>query len=85
MQAALLDLRVTGHIGRLLARLVPVLGTGSTGGAEAAALATMALEVATVLVNPDCCLNPQSPATSRAQSDCPPLTEVRPLLDFELT
>ena len=76
MQAALLDLRVTNHIGRLLARLVPVLGTGSTGGAEAAALATMALEVATVLVNPDCCLNPQSPATTRALSDCPPLTEV---------
>lgn len=46
------------------------------GGPEAAALATMALEVATVLVNPDCCLNPQAPASTRATTDCPPLSEV---------
>ena len=59
---------------RLLARLVPILGSGA--GPEAAALTTMALEVSTVLVNPDCCLNPQAPATARALSDCPPLSEV---------
>ena len=67
-------MRCTSQIGRLLARLVPVLGL--EGGPEAAALTTLALEVATVLVNPDCCLNPQSSASARAVADCPALSEV---------
>ena len=46
-QAALLDLGVAGLLARLLARLVPALGGGSgpSDAADAAALATQALEV----------------------------------------
>lgn len=80
MQAALLDLGAVGALAQLLARLVAALGGGPAGDAggpaEAAALATMALEVATALTNPAIALNPAMPAPQRTREECPLVEEV---------
>ena len=73
VQAAMLDLRLTSALGRLVVALLPAL---SAGDVQAAAVMTMALEVATVLANPSVCLDPQQPASKRAAQECPPVSEV---------
>lgn len=72
---------MVGALAQLLARLVAALGgsltAGDVGGpAEAAALATMALEVATALTNPAIALNPAMPAPQRTREECPLVEEV---------
>ena len=69
----MLDLRMTSGLARLLAALLPALGGGD---ALAGAVATMALEVVTVLANPTVCLHPQQPAALRASQECPQKSEV---------
>ena len=66
-----------GALAQLLARLVPALSGRGPGGAEAGALATMALEVATALTNPAIALDPGMPAPQRAREECPPCAEAR--------
>ena len=70
----MLDLRLTNALARLVGALMPAL---SAGDSQAAAVMTMALEVATVLANPSVCLDPQLPASKRATQECPPVSEVR--------
>ena len=74
-QAAMLDLRVTSGLARLLGALLPAMGSGDP---VAGAAATMALEVVFVLANPTVCLNPQQPAAQRAVQEAPSKAEVRP-------
>ena len=66
-----------GALAQLLARLEPALGARGPGGAEAGALATMALEVATALTNPAIALDPGMPAPQRAREESPPCAEAR--------
>ena len=72
----MLDLRLTHALARLVGALLPAL---SAGDSQAAAVMTMALEVATVLANPSVCLDPQQPASKRASHECPPVSEVGPV------
>ena len=74
-QAAMLDLRVTSGLARLLGALLPAMGNGDP---VAGAAATMALEVVFVLANPTVCLNPQQPAAQRAVQEAPSKAEVSP-------
>jgi len=66
---------VVASLGKLLAGLM----RDRREGAEVTALCTMALEVVTVLFNPDVCLNPLLPAPQRVIDDCPSQQEVRQL------
>ena len=75
-QAALLDAGCGAALGQLLARLLPGLGSDSGRAGEAGALVTMALEVVTVLANPDVCLDPALPAERRAAEECLGVPEV---------
>lgn len=78
-QAAMLDAGCGAALGRLLARLLPALADPGKA-AEAGALTTMALEVITVLANPDVCLNPASDPAQRAAEECIGVAEVRAAL-----
>lgn len=62
-------------LGQLLARLVPGAADPAKG-AEARALTTMALEIATVLCNPDVCLDPSLSLEQRAVEECVDASEV---------
>jgi len=76
VQAALLDAGCAAVLGQLLARLVPGAADPAKG-AEARALTTMALEIATVLCNPDVCLDPSLSLEQRAVDECVGASEVR--------
>lgn len=73
LQAAFLESGVVNQLAILLQSLVH----NSNDTLEVTALCTMALEVVTVLFNPDVCLNPMSPAPQRVQDECPSLNEVK--------
>lgn len=72
MQAAFLEQGIVGELAALLRQLV----FRNDSAAEVTALCTMALEVVTVLFNPDVCLNPMPPASQRVLDECPSLEEV---------
>lgn len=78
-QAAFLQLEVAAGLARLLAAAAAPEAAHRPGydETEAAAVATMALEAATVLLSPEVCLDPALPAEQRAVTDTPPLPEVR--------
>lgn len=72
VQAACLEHGVAGS----LAALLPALLGSSEAAAEITAQCTMALEMVTVLFNPDVCLDPTSPAPQRVVDETPNLDEV---------
>lgn len=71
-QAAFLDQGVVPVIARLLEGLMREGGDDR----ELTSLCTMALEVVTVLFNPDICLTPLQPVTQRVIDECPSAREV---------
>ena len=79
LQAAFLEGGVVDQLASLLQSLVH----NNDDTLEVTALCTMALEVVTVLFNPDVCLDPMSPTPQRVQDECPSLNEVsKTLQDF---
>ena len=76
LQAAFLDQGIVSVIAKLLSNLMRDNGDDP----ESTSLCTMALEVVTVLFNPDICLNPLHPVTQRVVDDCPSVREVSSLL-----
>lgn len=80
-QAAFLDQGIVTAIAKLLTHLM----RDETHGPEVTSLCTMALEIVTVLFNPDVCLNPLLPVTQRVIDDCPSVKEVCiPIHPFEI-
>ena len=76
LQAAFLEQGIVSVIAKLLSSLM----RDSVDNPEVTSLCTMALEVVTVLFNPDICLNPLHSVTQRVVDDCPPVREVSTLL-----
>ena len=72
LQAAFLDQGIVSVIAKLLSNIM----TDAADDPEVTSLCTMALEVVTVLFNPDVCLNPLHPVTQRVIDDCPSVNEV---------
>jgi hypothetical protein len=72
LQAAFLELNIVASLAKLLSGLM----RDRREGPEVTALCTMALEVVTVLFNPDVCLNPLLPAPQRVIDECPSQQEV---------
>jgi hypothetical protein len=78
LQAALLDVGCAATLSQLLARLLPAAADPAKA-ANAGALTTMALEVITVLSNPEVCLNPDLDIEQRAVEECVAPNEVSAL------
>ncbi|KAK9862215.1 hypothetical protein WJX84_008545 [Apatococcus fuscideae] len=76
MKAAFLDLKVAGMLARLLNRLVPMVADST----EAGQLCTMAMEVITILFNPEVCLNPSATGHHRICDECPSTAEAATLM-----
>lgn len=77
-QAAFLDLGTAGAVAQALAAVIPRIAASSgPPQAEAVAVTTMLMEVVTVLLSPDLCLNPAAPPEQRAIDECPSVAEVR--------
>ena len=60
----------------VIARLLTGLMRETATEAEVTSLTTMALEIVTVLFNPDICVNALLPVTQRVIDDCPSVKEV---------
>ena len=75
VQAAFLEQGIVSVLAKLLSNIMR-----DSDDPEVTSLCTMALEVVTVLFNPDVCLNPLHPVTQRVIDDCPSVREVSTLL-----
>lgn len=82
IKAALLQLETAAGLARLLATAAApeAVHHPAHDEAEAAAVATMVLEAATVLLSPEVCLDPSLPGEQRAVMDTPPLPEAASLV-----
>ena len=78
MQAAFLDLGTAGAVAQALAAVIPrIAATSGPPQAEAVAVTTMLMELVTVLLSPELCLNPAATPEQRAIDECPSVSEVR--------